>query len=388
MSPAKVYIIDDPSRTATRKRRTATAGKRPARTPSSETASPLRIKRHGWLLALRAYALGPINLVLWPRGKGRIAWAIVGAGSLVATALLWIWWSAFFDVLARFERGVVFWVVSVVLVILLIATAWARAVATSERRVCWPRVVRHSGAVCMLGLVLPGLGLLIAGRRWKAAVAIWCAGLLVAAIVVAKHWRWLVANGVDGQGDLTHHTIEGVLCVAAGCVVFGFITWLVFAFDGVRAVSPAARSGSVANGLALALLVTLTSFLATFRPISIARELDSAAERLRQDGLRVIPLALYEFASMLDPGTPTYLAGAAMLYDELGLDDTAAAKRDLLERRAAQFAGAVGAELVPIATSEETLPWSIGPLDPIDQVPRYDLGGIGRTDAEHVSETQ
>jgi len=48
----------------------------------------------------------------------------------------------------------------------------------------------------------------------------------------------------------------------------------------------------------------------------------------------------------------------------------------------------VGAELVPIATSEETLPWSIGPLDPIDQVPRYDLGGIGRTDAEHVSETQ
>lgn len=366
----------------------ATTDRRAARTPSSEPGAPLRTKRYGWLLALRAYALGPVNLALWPHGKHRIAWAIVGASSLATTALLWIWWSAFLDVLARLERGVVFWVVSVALVILLAATAWARSVATSEQRVCWPRVVRGSGAVCLLGLVLPGLGLLIAGRRWKAAVAVWCAGLLAAAVIVAKHWRWLVANGVGGQGGLTHQTIEGVLCVAAGCVVFGFLACLVFAFDGVRAVSPIARSSSVANGLALVLLVTLTCFFATFRPISIARDLDSAAERLRQDGLRVIPLALYEFASMLDPGTPTYLAGAAMLYDELGLDDTAEAKRDLLERRAAQFAGAVGAELVPIATSEKTLPWSIGPLDTIDQVPLYDLQGTERTDPEHVSETQ
>jgi len=388
MAPAKVYIIDDPSRTSTRKRRMARAGKRPARAPSGEPGAPLRTKRHGWFLALRAYAFGPVNLVLWPRGKHRIAWAIVGASSLVATALLWIWWSAFLDVLARLERGVVFWVVSVALVILLAATAWARAVATSERRVCWPRVVCSSGAVCTLGLVLPGLGLLIAGRRWKAAVAIWCAGLLVAAIIVARHWRWLVANGVGEQGGLTHQTIEGVLCVATGCVVFGFLAWLVFAFDGVRAVSPVARSGSVANGLALALLVTLASFFANFRPTSAARDLNSAAERLRQDGLRVIPLALYEFASVLDPSSPTYLAGAATLYDELGLSHTAAAKRDLLERRATQFAAAVGAELVPIATSEKTLPWSFGPLDTIDQVPPYDLRGIERTDAAHVPEAQ
>ncbi len=388
MSPPKVYIINEPGQTATRNPKPGTASRRHARAPSRKTRAPLRTKSNGWLLALRAYALGPVNLILWPSGKGRIAWAIVGAGSLVAAALLWIWWSAVFDVLERLERGAVLWVVSVVLVILLAATAWARVVATSEHTVRWPRLVRRSGAVCALGLVLPGLGLLIAGRRWKAAVAIWCAGLLVAAVVVAKHWRWLVANGGGGEGGLPNQTIEGVLGVAVGCVVFGCLAWLVFALDGVRAVSPVARSSSVGNWLALALLVTFASSLATFRPISVARDLNLAAERLRQQGLRMIPLALYEVASMLDPGTPTYLAGAATLYDELGSSETADVKRDLLQKRAAQFAGAIGAELVPVGAREAALPWPDRPLDTIDDVPPNDLRWIERTDAAYQPERQ
>ena len=388
MSAAKVYIIQEPDQTATRKPRRGAADKRRARRPSCETGAPIRTMKRGWLRAFRAYALGPVNLVLWPSGKGRIAWAIVGAGSLIATALLWIRWSAFFDVVERLERGAVLWVVTVALVILLAATAWARAVATSEQPVRWPRLVRRPGVVCALGLVFPGLGLLIAGRRWKAAVAIWCAGLLIAAITAATHWRWLVVNGVGGQRNLANQTIEGVLSVAAGCLVLGLLAWLVFAFDGVRAVSPVARSSSVADGLALALLVALASFFATFRPISVARDLNSTAERLRQQGLRMIPVALYEFASVLDPGTPTCLAGAATLYDELGLSDTAEAKRDLLERRAAQFANAVGAELVPITTPDDTSPWPDRDRDTIDQLPLFGPPWIENTDAAYPPERQ
>ena len=368
MSSQKVYIINGPEQIATPNQKAGAAGTRATRTPNHETYAPHHIKNNGWPSAFRSYALGPISLVLWPAGKRRIAWAIGGAGSLLAITLSWIWWSGFFDVLEPLEHGALIWVASVTLVTLSVATTWARSVAISKP-VCWPRLLRGSWAVGALGLVLPGFGLLIAGRRWKAAFAIWCVGLLVAAVVVMKHWRWLMANGISGEGHLTHQTIEWVLAVAAGCGVFGLLAWLALAFEGVRAVSPRAHSGSVANRLALALLVTLVFFLATFRPIPIARDLESAAARLEHHGMRIIPLAFCEVASMLDPGTPNHLARAATLYDELGLIETADAKRDLLQQRATQFASAVGAELVPGITHDTALPRAHRSLDTIDHVP-------------------
>ena len=373
MSPQKVYVIEVPDQSATRKRRAGMAGWPTIHRRRRETHSTPCAKSKSWLVAFRAYILGPASLLLWPPENGRTASVILGVGSLVGAALLSIWWRAFFDVLQPLTFRAVIWAAAVAVVILTTGTAWARAVAMSEEAVRWPKRFRRPSTVCVLGLVFPGLGLLIAGRRWKAAFAMWCAGLLVAAVVVVKHWRWLVADGVQGGGGPTHQTIEGVLGVAAGCMVFGFLAWLVMAFDGVRAVSPAARSGAVADGLALALLVTLAIFLATFRPVPIARDLKSAAEGLRNQGLRVIPLALYEVASTLDSGTPDYLAGAATLYDELGLSETAIAKRELLQNRAAQFAGAVGAELVPDVTREASLPWANEPLDTIDHTPPNDL---------------
>ena len=397
MCAQKVYVInEDPRQTATRKpetgltseRQTAAvsepptviAGEPPTSTPSPETQAPLPKKSNGWLLALRAYALGPVNLFLWPSGKHRKAWAIAGAASLAAMALLWIGWGSYSDVLQQLQFGAVIWVVSVALVILLTATAWSRVVATSERPVCWPRLLRRPGAVCAFGLIFPGLGLLIAGRRWKSAVAVWCAGLLVAAAVVVTHWRWLAANAVGAGGYLSHQTIEGIICVAAACAAFGFLAWLAFAFEGVRAVAPVTRSGSVANGLALALLVTLVAFLATVRPVPIARDLDLAAERLHHQGLRMIPLALYDVASLLDPGTPAYLAEAITICDELGLKTTADAKRDLLRKRAAQFADAIDAQLVPAGTREATLLWLNRPLYMLDP-PQPNLRSMERADA-------
>ncbi len=365
----------------------ATVSQPPTSTPSPETQAPLPKKSNGWLLALRAYALGPLNLIFWQSGKHRKAWAIVGAASLVATTLLWIGWGAYSEVLGQLQFGAVIWAVSVALVILLTATAWARVVATSQKGAFWPRLLRRSGSVCALGLILPGLGLLIAGRRWKAAVAVWCAGLLVAAAVIANHWRWLAGNAVGSGGYLSHQTIEGILVVAAACVAFGLLAWLALAFEGVRAVSPVTRSGSVANGLALALLVTLVAFLATVRPVPIARDLDLAAERLHQQGLRMIPLALYDVASLLDPGTPAYLAEAITVCDELGLKTTADAKRDLLRKRAAQFANAIDAQLVPAGTREATLLWLNRPLYMLDP-PQPNLRSMERADAGNQTETQ
>ncbi|UCG51246.1 MAG: hypothetical protein JSW58_13770 [Candidatus Latescibacterota bacterium] len=382
MASQKVYIIDEPKQIATRGSKAGTATGRTTRAPNRENYLPQGTKNNSWLAALRAYVLGPISLFLWPSDRGRIVWAMVGVVSVVATLLLTIWWSTWFDVVEGIEHSAVICVVLVALVILSVATAWARAVATSELA-RWPRLLRHSLAVFTLGLFLPGLGLLIAGHRWKAAFAVWCAGLLVAAIVVAKHWRRLVADAIGGDGLPTHQTIEWILAVAAGCVILGLIAWLVLALDGVRAVSPRARSGSVANWLALTLLVTFVVFLATFRPIPVACDLASTATQLQHQGMRIIPLALFEVATKLDPGTPGYLARSVILYDELGMRETANAKRDLLQRRATQFASAVGAELVPRITHEANYPWLDRPAETIDNSFPQDSWWIKPTDAEY-----
>ncbi|MEJ2721698.1 MAG: hypothetical protein P8181_11265 [bacterium] len=367
VSSRKVYIIDEPKKPATRGPRTSKAGERDDRAPDRNSRARFRTESDNWLLSARAYALGPVNLVLWPEGKGRAAWAAAGVISIAAAAVLWLWGREFSSGLAGVEHGALIWMLSVVLVVLLTATVWARAVATSEE-VRWPRFLRNTASVCVLGLVFPGLGLLIAGRRWKAAFAIWCAGLLVAAVAIATHWRWLMACNAGRGGGLTHRTVEEALIAAAGCAVLGSVVWLALALDGVRAVSPVARSGASANRMSLALLVALVIFLATFHPVSTARELDSAAVQLQNDGLRIIPLLLYEAASTLDPGSPAYPAGAAALYDEMGMTEEAAARRDRLRERAAQFARAIDAELITGNAREAPLP----DLNTIDCLPPFD----------------
>jgi hypothetical protein len=385
MSSQKVYVIDVPDQSATQKRRAGTSRWRTMRRRRRETHSIPRSRSKGWLAAFRTYALGPLSLLLWPPEDGRTASVILGVGSLVGAALLSIWWRAFFEALQPLTFAAVIWATSVAIVILLMATAWARAVATSEEAVRWPLGLRRPGVVCAIGLVLPGLGLLIAGRRWKAAFAVWWAGLLVVAVVVLKHWRWLVGDA-GGEGAPVHSSIEWTLVLAAGCVVLGILTWLATALDGLRVVSPAARSSGVADGLALVLLVSLAVLVASFQPTAIAHNLQSIAEGMQHHGLRVVPLTLYEAASALDPGAPDYLAQAAALCEGLGRPEDAAAKRSLLQQRAARFAGAVGAELVTGDTRAAPRPWVEEPFDSTIHTTSNDPHGVDRADAQLRSE--
>lgn len=367
MPSQKVYIIDESRQTAARGSKVGTTDGRIKRAADRENYVPHGAKNNSWLAALRTYALGPVTLFLWPRGRGHVMWAAVGVVSLVSTLLLIIGWSKWIDMAEGVKHGAVIWIVLVTLVILSVAAAWARAVATSDLA-RWPRFSRHSFAVFALGLFFPGLGLLIAGRRWKGAFAIWCAGLLIAAIIVVRHWRWLVADSIGGGGLPTHQAMEWILVVAAGCAIFGLIAWLALGLDGVRAVSPRGRSGPLSNWLALTLIVTLAIFSATFRPIPLAQDLAWTATQLKNQGMRIIPLALYQVATEFDPGTPSYLMRSITLYDELGMTEIANAKRDLLQKRAAQFALAVGAELVPTVPNEATHSWAVRPTESIDDL--------------------
>jgi hypothetical protein len=367
MTPQRVYVIDEPKPPETRRPSTGATAGRPAGRPDRSNDTSRRVEG-SCVLALRAYALGPLNLTLWPSGRARVAWATVGALSTIATASLCIWWRPFAEVARRNEGSAVIWALSVTCVILLTAIAWARAVATSDPGGHWPRFLRTPVTVCALGFLFPGFGLLIARRRRRSAVAIWFAGVLVAAIVIATRWLRLAPALVGESDGGAHWTFEVTLIAALAGVALGALAWLVQALEGLRVVRPAARSGSLANGLALALLIAVALFLATFHPTAVARDFESAALQFRQRGLRVIPLALYESAAKLDPATPAYLAGAAALHDDIGNSKTAEMRSALLRERAAQFADALGADLVP-ADSRTTTSWSTPPLDGFDPVP-------------------
>jgi hypothetical protein len=350
MTSQKVYIIEEASEAADPARASAAAQRRHSETPRREPGPNLRTPKMHWITAVRAYGLGPLSLIIWPRERKRGGWAVASAVSVALTGLLAVEWTAYWQRAMRFEHGPAIWAASVAVVILAVTTVWSRAVATSPPFVAWPRRLRSIGSIGVLGLMLPGLGLLIAGRRWRAALAVWSAGLLAAAAVVVLHWRSLAAvsagHDIGAEAGAAAASTEIALIVAGICAGVGLLAWLVQALDGVRVVSPFVRSNPLANRLALALLASLGLLVATFQPVFCARHLSAAATRLREHRLRLIPLALCEAAASLDPSEPSYLVEAASLCEALGRADDAAEKRAVLRRRAEHYAGAVGAELV------------------------------------------
>ncbi len=299
--------------------------------------------RDRWARVLRAYLLGPIALVLWPTGRLRIPWAVLGAGSVIAVILLLLSWSSFAGGLQTTSNGVLLWIATVSMVILITATAWSRAVAITGRdhptlASISSRRLRHPRTVGALGMIFPGFGLLMAGRFRRAACLLWIVGPLVAAVVILANWRWLWARsqspvppGVSGT------TLEIVFIAAAGVAILLFFTLIVQALDGARRFSPVTRSRALADAVGVALVVALALFTTTFQPVAFGQSLGAVSIALHRDGFRLIPLGLCEAAARLDPATPAHLANAAVINEELGMRDAAHAKRQIIERRMKEY---------------------------------------------------
>jgi hypothetical protein len=282
--------------------------------------------------------------MLSAEGTRRIVWALLGPGAICAGVLLCIFGSALRASLDYVPYGDLVWVVLQTVVVTSIVGTWAAAISSARQvrpirtspRASW---VLNAPAATFAGLLVPGLGLMMAGKRKLAAVAFGTLAPLVSAALLLGQWRWVIGHSHSPvPAALSGHAGEIALAVAFVVLVLSLLAWIVQALDGARRASwgRISRPGAVS----FALVVSLAVFAATFRTRTVARNLDWTASALHAEGLQLLPWGLYEVAARLDPRAPRYQVRAAELAAGLGMDGVAAARWARLEAESAEWIAA------------------------------------------------
>lgn len=337
----KVYVIKHGSpnpatTTSPGSSQPASAGK--SRKSGSVTASTPR----SWKPLITAYLLGPVTVSRWVTGPRGAAWAAAGALLVITAFLLALFHSRFDAWLGNSSDGVLAWFLIVPLLVAATGTVWARSVTAAGRR-CpatlsrLPRLLRSAVALAVLGALIPGLGLMLTGRVKRAG---WAFALIIPAgvtVAVLLRWQWLwdVSRSTINPG-LSGAALEVVLLSTVSIAALSALAWIVQALDGARRAGHS-PSHVFADAAGATLIVSLIVFTAAFRPVTVARNLNASALPMRHANYRLIPLAVTETASWLDPANPVYIADAAELYRALGNREKAREKREILEQRAAAY---------------------------------------------------
>lgn len=340
----KVYVIDPAfARNLRASKNGETKGQSTNPNPANSTSGCSDYVRNrqqpSLLLVMLSYVLGPFALLLTREGRKNRIWLSVAIGSGIASVLI-VWrWKAILSLLEG--RGIT--VVPVVLVSSLVIltgiTAWARALLVMGRRnLLLPRLlpkwIKRPGPIGALGLIVPGLGLFIAGYPKRGTYAFWMVGTLIVSVLVLSNagYIWGLHRGA---GTIAGDALEMVFIVMAAVGLLGAATWIIQALDGARlAERRFVRSeGPRGDMAAFALIVALVLFAVLFEPVSVAESLDRFSVSSHGDGYRIMPLYIELAAMRIDPSQPVFTARAAELYDELGRHDKADLMRDELYGR-------------------------------------------------------
>jgi hypothetical protein len=287
--PRKVWVIDSEEESATTLQAEAApdlpwspeaekgmAGQRLKGRRRAGEPPPSRM--HFAPLLLLTYALGPMALLLTPRGRhGGIGAALAAVAGASWALLIWQWRAVLARVLSGGSTGGI-WTVLVGLALLLGCGTWARAVLFSGQELLLqpqrlPRWLRRSRAIGALGLLVPGLGLLIAGRRRRAAAVLGLTGPFLCAILILLRAGRLWS---ERSGPYLHHvppvSLEIVFLSAAAIVMIGAIVWLGQALEGFRLTAVVSgRHRARSDRTAAALLLALLAFGLLFDPAAMAR---------------------------------------------------------------------------------------------------------------------
>jgi hypothetical protein len=348
----KVYVIKTPGNTeppapdlptspsSEKESQKSQSRSRSGRAGRSDNSQPLGPA--GKKALVLAYLAGPVTIARWLKGRSGLLWSAAGSGSVLIGFILLLMSRRFDAWVETTSFGLMWWLLMVPTLVVLIGLVWARSVAAAGcmHRVPYsrlPRRLRSSAVVTAAGLLVPGLGMMLVGRPRHAGWSFALVAPLAAAGVIFARWHWLwhrartpIPAGVSGS------TLEIILAGTVALATVAAILWIVQALDGARRVS-SSRSLVVADTASVALLVSLAVFSFAFRPTTLARNLHATAVTLRLDGYRLIPLALSETTTRLDPASPTYLAETAELYDLMGKPEKTRQKRRILEERANEY---------------------------------------------------
>jgi hypothetical protein len=265
----------------------------------------------------------------------------IAAASGLAWALMLWQWSSVRNQVACGGLTIAFWLFVTCLVVLVGFTTWARGVFLATRGTSkllqrlpwWVKAPWTTGAA---GLLVPGLGLLLAGHPGRAARALWMFGPLCLSAAVlsqsARVWGWNRAAGADG---LPGPALEVVILTAVGMALLGALAWMVHLLDGIRlAAWPRKARGRVrGDWFSVALVAAMAAFIVVFDPASVAQSLDQTSVVMRYEGFQVIPLYASLGAARLDPSQPAYVMQAAEIHDELGRPHIAREMRQRLHER-------------------------------------------------------
>jgi hypothetical protein len=295
-------------------------------------------------LALLTYLLGPLSILLTPRGR-RNRSAVVVALLAPAAALVLIL-GRFGGVVGEDRQGSVWeWWGLLAFAAIGGASVWSLAVRQLGiegipplKRL--PHWLRRGWFISVLGLVAPGSGLLLRGHAVRASLVLWLTWLPVAALVVLANagglWRHHQASGwLASSGP----ALETTFIMAAALVVFGIFGHIAQALEGLRqfTVEPSLKTRVKGDYYALAVIAAVSALVVVASPVQMAQQLDAGGDILRQEGLQTIPLALTLAAGRLDPGTSEYTLQAIDLYAELGRPDEAAALGEQLDRNLGSY---------------------------------------------------
>ena len=354
---SKVYVIDL-AESSTQKDRMGKRGiERTEYSPESEGPQSSRLqasRRRGYraservdekgspLLTFLAYLAGPYAILATRRGRESRFWVVLAILSATAAVIVLARANKIFAAPHGAGIGFVIWLSVACLATALGFAAWARGVFLLGRHKGWllrrlPAWLRRPGTAGVLGLLVPGFGLFVAEHSRRAACVLACVcTTIVSALVLWQGpalWRLSQVGVLLGHGDI----LERIFIVLGAIGLFGALVWIVQALDGARlaGVGPGRDGAESRHGdwAAVALVLAIVAALVTFKPARVAETLDRFAVSMREDGLRVIPLAATQAATRLDPSKPEYAVQAIELNEALGRPGEALAlKRDLAER--------------------------------------------------------
>lgn len=287
------------------------------------------------------YLLGPFALLLTAQGRRGKLWLILGATAGLSGFVLALTWQ---ECLAGLTPGTMLagaWFLTALLTVGLGFTAWAwgllvngsTAGVAAQRLPWW---CRAPVAVCVLGFLLPGFGMLVMGRPRRAACTLWLMGPAVQAVLILNYADWLWQGTREASpGVPAGSTLEIIFLIATVVLSAGIAFWLFQALDAVRLVTHGvgARRSRRVYWLTAALVLAVVLFGVRFKPAKLAEDLDRYATALQAQGMQVIPLILTHGAARLDPARPEYLIHTADLYAETGREDRAVALRQELSAR-------------------------------------------------------